>query len=510
MSIGERCKNLVGGAVRNRHAVLLACIVWASLVLRVYVSKRCSLWLDEVWTRHDAGAPWPMLLAGPSREHPPLMFVLVRLTTDVFGTSDLALRAVSLFFGCALLVAVYLLCLELELSRTEGLLAVVACALAPFFMRHATEARLYAMLAVFTTLELVFVLRLLRDPADFRALVGTALSAAAASATHYFGLAYACCLLGALAFGTFPAWRNAPHPLRIPRRTLAVLGALGLVLAAVALRAAWLFVFYRTHKIGPHARDLEGTILSDFAFFSTRVHTVRAQAFVAAAGLVFVGWRLRGIARVLPFAMGLPPLGLALLISSGHAVSPRYLAPSWVLYQVGSAAAFIAVLRVLRGGTELWLRLVRTAVAAPVVLVPLALRLAEYPHGFGAGRTDYAGLQRYFAGDRARGTALVVYPHFPGAFIVNGGYPVNAPLVSLDEFEPVPGVKRYLVAEFERTSQVPELEALAEKHFHLTRREWRSLPIVRLPHSAFQPPVRARLVHVHATTPQDEPSSSAD
>ncbi|HTQ04996.1 MAG TPA: glycosyltransferase family 39 protein [Polyangiaceae bacterium] len=482
--------------VRNPHALLLACVVVASLVLRVYVANRCSFWLDEVWTRHDSSAPWPELLRGPSREHPPLLYVLVRLTMDVFGTSDLAVRGVSLFFGCVLLVAVYLLCLELTFSETEALVTVVAVAVAPFFIRHATEARQYALVSACTTLEFVFVLRLLRNPGNFRAFVGMALSAAAAAATHYFGLAYACALIGALAVGTFPHWRAQLVPSRLRSRWAAVSLALALALAAVAFRAVWLALFYRTHSVGPHPHDLPDSILRAFAFFQTRPRGNVVQACVAALGLAVLGFRLRGIARVLPFAVAFPPIGVALLISSGHAVAPRYLAPSWVLYQIGSCAALLAVWRLIRGGNKLWERAARAVVASPIVLVPLAARLAEYPTGFNAGTDYYAGLQSFFANGRGRGTALVVFPLFPGKFIVGEGYPVNAPLIALDEFKEIPGVTRYLVAEFERSSQTPQLEALLQEHFHLSPRRWRALPVVRLAHTQFQRPVKARLLRL--------------
>jgi hypothetical protein len=492
--IREVSNKLARPGLRYLHVLLLACVVVASLVLRVHVSKQCSLWLDEVWTLRDASVAWPNLLRGPSREHPPLMYVLVRLTVDVFGTSALAVRGVSLFFGCALLVAVYRLALELELTRIEALLTVVSVALAPFFMRHATEARQYAMVSTFTTLELACVLRLLREPRDFAALVGVALTAAAAAATHYFGLVYGCALLGALAVGTFSSWRNAVAARRVSPRVAVVLGSLGLVLALVALRAAWLFIFYRTHTIGPRPRDLEGDILTEFAFLPTRTRP-GVQVLLASLGLILLGARQRGIARVLPFAMGLPPLGLALLLSSGHAVAPRYLAPSWVLYQVGSAAAFVAVARALRASTRRWLRAAGTLLAAPLVLLPLVLRIEEYPEGYGTGALYYAGLQAFFHDSRGR-TALVVYPDFPGGFIMRWAYPVDAPLVALDHFEPVPGVRRYVVAEFERASRIPELEALVEKEFHVSPREWRRTPLVHLPHTAFQRPVRARMLYL--------------
>lgn len=479
------------------HVAALAAIVVASFAFRVHLSRYCSLWLDEVWTRHDAAVPWPDLLRGPSREHPPLMFVLVRLSTAFFGTSELALRAPSLFFGCVLLVAVYGLCLELELGATEALVVVAALALAPFFVEHATEARHYAIFPAFITLATLFTLRLLRNPRDFAALVGFALSAAAAAATHYFGLAYAGALLGALALARFSAWRGGSASLGLTRRDLIVWGFCALALGLIAFQAISLAGFYSSHRVGPQGRDLFGHMLQEFSFFRRSARAARSEPFVALVGLLLLGRRLRGIARLLPVALAFVPCGAALLISSGHAVAPRYLAPSFVFYQLGATIAVLELYGLVRGNGGLtWWSGGLAGLAGLALVAAFGARLAEYPAGYSAGRNYYAGLQAHFHDEPDKDTGLIVFPHFPGAFIVGLGYPVDAPVQSLESYQPIPGIKRYVLAEFQRPSQGRELESELAKHFHLSPRQQRMLPLVTLPKTKFQPAVRARLLRV--------------
>jgi 4-amino-4-deoxy-L-arabinose transferase-like glycosyltransferase len=482
-------------AATRWHAVALLAIVLASLALRNYVSRHSSLWLDEIWTRHDSALSWPELLRGPSREHPPLMFVLVRLSTAVFGTSEAVLRAPSFFFGCVLLVAVYYLCLELRFRPTSALVVVASFAIAPFFVRHATEARNYAMFAAFTTLATLFTLRLLRVPDDFRSLVGFALSAALAAATHYFGVAYSGALVGVLALEGLLAWRRRASPLRIQRRSLFVVAGLMLVLGAVTARAIWLAHFYSTHTVGPPARHLFASILGEFSFLSAPPLAPKVEPFVAAAGLLAVGFRLRGMARVIPFALAFVPCALALLVSSGHAMAPRYLAPSFVFYQLGAATAVLEVCeRIAGGGSFGVVRLLRGVPALLLLALPFAARVAQYPQGYSLGGYYFAGLQAYFRDARNQQTGLVVFPHFPGEFLLRQGYPVDVPLQSLESFEPLPGVKRYLVAEFERPSQGLQFEDELSKRLHVSRRKWRATPVLALPKTKFQPAVRARVV----------------
>jgi hypothetical protein len=493
----------------HRHAIALGAIVSASLIFRLHVSSECSLWIDEVSTVQDTYASWPELLRGPSREHPPLMFWLVRIVTEIFGKGDLAVRSVSLGFGCVLLVAIYLLCVELELGRNKALVVVGSFALTPFFVRHATEARMYAMVGALVTLATVYALRLLRGPLTRGALVGFALSSVAAAATHFFALGYALALWGAVVVGTIRRWKFGTLPRRERVEVASIVGVSFALLGLVALDLAGLVRFYSTHEFGGRAAHHFNTqsVWRAFSFVARPRWPLEIEAAISAAGLLLVAVRRRGMAGIVPGALAFTPVAVATLLSSGHMLTPRYLWPSFVFYHVGEVAALLGVLELLARCIVRLGRFARpvSALVWLALLVPLDVRLREYPVGFGAGGANYRGLQAYFRGPRAQDTALVVFVGYAGLRIMGLQYPVPH-LMSLEAFEPIPGIRRYLIAEFHASD--PRLNArlfpLLKRHFGLSRAAWRALRPVPLPGTRYQPPPRARLVILDPVTPTPE------
>jgi hypothetical protein len=496
-------------ALKHGYAIALAAIVAASLAFRLHVSHECSLWLDEAATARDAYADWPALLRGPEREHPPLMFWLVRLATALLGRGDTAVRAVSLAFGCVVLVAVYLLCLELRFSANRGLVAAASLALTPFFIRHATEARQYAMAGAFVTLATVYALRLLdKPPSDvaervgqsrLRSLIGFGVCTVAASATHFFALAYALALWAAVAAGQVRLLDLRPLPVRGRASMLAAIGAPLVLLALVSVRLASVVRWYSTHSLGGRAHHhLSALVIwQNFSFAARPRWPIPIEAAISAGGLVFIALRRRDLGGLIPLLLAFAPVGVGRLVSSGHALAPRYLWPSFVFYHLGEVAAVFAVLDLVAWGAR------RIGGPAPrlaalawlILLVPLNLRLREYPDGYGAGQVNYRGLKAYFEGPRGKDTALVVFVGYAGLSIMGTQYPVPM-LMSLESFQRIPGIDRYLVAEFHSTDPhlMGEFRPLIARHFGLSPGQWRALRLVRLPGTRFQAPVRARLV----------------
>jgi hypothetical protein len=477
-------------------------IVGASLLLRLHVSRECSLWLDEAATARDAYAPWPILLHGPEREHPPLMFWLVRLATALFGRGDTGVRLISLLFGCVLLVAVDRLCLELEFSKARALIVTASLALTPFFVRHATEARQYAMAGALVTFAAVFALRLLRGPFTLRSLLGLAVCSVCAAATHFFALAYALALWGAVAVGTIRSWQLRALSRHEQRALAGVLAVSLLAFGAIGAEVVALAHFYASHSLGSqvHHHFSAPAIWQAFSFSTRPSWPVRLEAVLSALGLVLIAARLQNIAGIIPGSLAFAPLAVASVLSSGHALTPRYLFPSFVFYHLGAVTAVFGAFDLLTFVVAYFGPFARRAslLAWLVLLVPLALRLKEYPAGFGAGQLNYRGLQAYFQGARARDTALVVFVGYAGLSIMKTQYPVPH-LMSLEDFEPIPGIDRYLIAEFSSTD--PHLSArlgpLLRRHFELSLGQWRALRLVRLPGTRFQLPPRARLITLH-------------
>jgi hypothetical protein len=486
----------------QRGIIGLACIVLLSLAFRLHLARDSSLWLDEVATHFDIRAPWPRLLYGPSREQPPLMFVLVRLATNIFGTGEAGLRAVSLFFGCVLLVAVYELCLELGFTAWRSLIVVATFALTPFFIQHTTEARMYAILVACTTLATTRTLRALRGIPLPRDLIGLGVSAVAAAATQYFGLAYVFALLGALAISVALRWRTIPAA-----RRAAVAGVLLVCLVPLGYlthRAAELGRFYAVHSVGASTgitlnEGLFFEIRRGFSFLSDEVWRLWLEPGLVVIGLVLLGKRLRGVARTLPLGLGLAPCVFALFLSGTHFITARYLGPSIVFYHLGACTTLFAV---VDGVQRVLTRAGRVAVLAPVVgaavLIGLLIaRFHEYPGGFGVSQDDYRGCQRYFLANLARDTALVTYPGSFGDQIFGQEYNVGTPPIRLEQFRPRRGIKRYLIVEIHSNkARQAEVASLVAQKLGITSQAWASLPLVPLPHSTYQQAVTAHLVEL--------------
>jgi len=486
----------------RRGAYALAVILLASLAFRVHVSNECSLWLDEMTTQTGVLKPWRAVLAGPSREHPPLMYVLVRLVFDLFGQSRTALRSVSLFFGCVMLYALYELCLELRLPVKRALIVAGTFALTPFIIRHATEARHYALLASFIILGMTRLLRLVRGRPRVRDLAGFVLCGMAAACTQYFGLAYAFALFGTLVLGIRPVWRRFSRAGRIA--LLPSLSALIAVLGVITLRAVDVGTRFAPRKASAAAPDIRlneqlfDEIIAQFSFMTYETWSWFVQPLLTFVGLALLSWRLRGVARLLPLGIGVAPGVAALFIPSSHFLTARYLAPSLVLCHLAAGIALFAAYDRLRAllaqGGRAWR-------AAPVVgwlaLAGLVgARVHEFPNGYSAGGDDYEALQRYFDERLAQNTRVVVYVGYLGQILFDQEYRMVSRVIKLESFEPVPGIDRYLVVEVHAGARRAAFESLVQRKLGVSLEAWRALPLAELPHSVYQPPVKAHLVQL--------------
>ena len=207
-------------------AVLLVC---AAILLRVVLALRPGLWGDEIFSlamatghslehpaasaRGDLGdfvqpanivpsssftrltehEPSTGGVAGIVRAvrlsdtNPPLYYLLLGAWSRMTGTSDAALRLLSLFWAVLTLPILWLLATELG-DRTVGWVAVVLYAWSPASMFYSLEGRMYSLLWLLATLLVWLTLRLGRGgfgPGRALAWVGTAV---AGLYTHYFFL----------------------------------------------------------------------------------------------------------------------------------------------------------------------------------------------------------------------------------------------------------------------------------------------------------------------------------
>ena len=145
-------------------------VIAAGIVLRF--ATRSDLWLDEAlsvnisrlpygdipeWLRHD-GAP-------------PLYYFMLHAWTDVFGTSDFAVRAMSGVVSVATLVPMWFAGRRVA-GRAGAWIAVLILASSPFAIGFGSETRMYSLVMLLVTVGYLAVRRLLERPAGHGAHPG--------------------------------------------------------------------------------------------------------------------------------------------------------------------------------------------------------------------------------------------------------------------------------------------------------------------------------------------------
>lgn len=183
-------------------------VVAVAAVLVVGVAMRfvalSELWLDEAltvnvsrlplrdipdWLRHD-GAP-------------PLYYFLLHGWTDLFGTSNFAVRSLSAVVSVAALPPIWFAGRRIA-GRTGAWIALLVMASSPFAIQFGSEARMYSLVMLLVTLGYLAVRRLLERPSLGRQAV-VALVTGLLLYTQYWAF-YLVAVVGALL--AWQAWRG--------------------------------------------------------------------------------------------------------------------------------------------------------------------------------------------------------------------------------------------------------------------------------------------------------------
>lgn len=131
---------------RPSDRVVLGTILLVGLALRVYEAGRAPMWFDELYTTWAARGGFAKVLATMARDvHPPLHTLLVSAWVSLGGESTAWLRTLSVLFGLATILVVYLLARE-AFGRRAGLVAAALLSLHPVHAYFSQESRVYALL----------------------------------------------------------------------------------------------------------------------------------------------------------------------------------------------------------------------------------------------------------------------------------------------------------------------------------------------------------------------------
>ncbi len=221
---------------RSQRTLTLAGLTLVLLVaaaLRFHHLDTESVWLDEAFSIATSRTSLANIVAENSQDvHPPLHYFLLHYWGVLAGTTTWAGRALSGICSLGTIAAAYLVGARLR-GRATGLIAAILLTVSVFQIEFAQEARMYALLALLSTLSTYFFIRLL-DESSTRVFAGYAIT----TTLMVYTQAYAAFVLAAHAASL--AW----EALRLHER--AAPAATRWIVALIVVLAAflpWLAIF---------------------------------------------------------------------------------------------------------------------------------------------------------------------------------------------------------------------------------------------------------------------------
>jgi uncharacterized membrane protein len=140
----------------------IAIVVAIGIALRFAI--RSDLWLDEALSVNIAHLPAGRI--APWLKHdgaPPLYYFLLHYWTALFGTSDVATRALSGVFSVAALPVAWC-CARRAGGRALAWIALLVLVSSPYAITYATSARMYSLEMLLVFAGILAVRRVLDDP----------------------------------------------------------------------------------------------------------------------------------------------------------------------------------------------------------------------------------------------------------------------------------------------------------------------------------------------------------
>lgn len=144
----------------RRTSWVLVVIILLGTALRFINLGGQSIWYDEAVSLAIANrlSLWGILANQGESSHPPLYYLLLRVWTNWAGINDFTARVPSAGAGILTIPIIYLVGREI-IGRRAGLWSAFFIAVFPFHVYYAQEARMYTLLALLTTLSLLFFLK---------------------------------------------------------------------------------------------------------------------------------------------------------------------------------------------------------------------------------------------------------------------------------------------------------------------------------------------------------------
>ncbi len=445
-------------ASSKRDLALLCAILFLALALRSFQLDGQSLWSDEGVSVALAQRDLATIARDAAHDiHPPLYYYLLHFWVRLFGSSEIAVRSLSVLCGLLLVFLTYLLGVALFDDRV-ALVASFLAAISPFQIYYSQETRMYILVALLGAISLFLFLKFARatreeDVASLGPTVALyAFFITSALYTHYF--AFTIFLVANVAYALWlllvPSARKW--------RALALWSLSQLLV--ILLYLPWLNFAKEQLRTWPAISQPMG-----LGFVAQEVLRIFSLGPFAQMGPLLFGFLVIALLGLIPrkgegysiaFALIyllLPPLVMYLLSLSRPLYRPKLLLLATPGY----------LLLLARGVSEVWMERNRNLVTG-ILLLFVALASGFSLHGYffdlRYARDDYRGLARYIAALGKEGDAILL--NAPGQIDIFSYY-YKGPLPTY----PLPGERPL---DERKTEQ--SLEEIRAKHGRLFALLW--------------------------------------
>jgi mannosyltransferase len=327
-------------AHNGRSRLFLALLILLALGRLVWDLGGKNLWLDEALSLERAESPWSALILGTwitsdgleqsvsIAQHPFGYFALLGVAVRLIGSSEFALRFLSVMVATLLVPAVWALARRLTrsaaLPRSAALWAALLAAVNPFYLWYGQEARMYGLVALLAVISTYLLLRWTEcraRRATITYLAGYALTTLLLVSSHFLAIL----ILPVQAAVAFQERR------RVNRRQALGVAVVVLVLAAIVALVG--FQLSRTTETAHFVAVTIGVLIPDLVnAFSLGLSVDLAKVWgvdllFALAALLGAVFGLRQVRRpanrgwILPALVAVPVLSLAV----ANLVEPAYI-----------------------------------------------------------------------------------------------------------------------------------------------------------------------------------------
>jgi mannosyltransferase len=173
-------------------------IVLLAFALRIIRLDFQPLWWDEGYSVFFATRDfWTMIERTAIDIHPPLYYAILQLWLNLFGTSDVALRLLSVVIGTATIPLLYILARKLFTDHRIALVAAFLLAISPFHIYYSQEVRMYGLVTLLGLASIHLCVQLLAMTPGTRASASTAFSFILVTTAALYTQYYAAFILSA-------------------------------------------------------------------------------------------------------------------------------------------------------------------------------------------------------------------------------------------------------------------------------------------------------------------------